>query len=99
MNSEPGGPYNLPIMPTTASFPSDVTVPQLPAQPLAFILYFVRRNLRWLVLTMVLEAISAGAGIATPYALGRIVGGIARGCRTLRRFLASCWHHSSSSFC
>ena len=79
MNSEAGGPYNLPIMPTTASFPSDVTVPQLPAQPFAFILYFVRRNLRWLVLTMVLEAISAGAGIATPYALGRIVGGIARG--------------------
>jgi hypothetical protein len=79
MNQSLAGPYNLAIMPTTSSLLPDVEVPQLPAQPFAFIFYFVKRNLRWLAMTMVLEAISAGAGIATPYALGRIVGGIARG--------------------
>jgi ATP-binding cassette subfamily B protein len=63
------------------NFPSspDVKSPDLPGQPARFILYFVRRNLYWLLLTAALQAVSAAAGIATPYALGSIVGVIAHG--------------------
>lgn len=52
---------------------------RLPSAPVRFILFFVRRNAWWIGLTAALEAISAGAAIATPYALGQIVAGIAHG--------------------
>ncbi len=73
-------------MKNNPSVSADIMSPDLPAQPSAFILYFVRRNIYWLLLTAALQAVSAAAGIATPYALGSIVGVIAHGKPTAETF-------------
>jgi ATP-binding cassette subfamily B protein len=55
------------------------TPPALPATPLRFALYFMRRFRWWYALIAALQVGAAACGVFTPYALGQVVGAISSG--------------------
>lgn len=60
----------------TAPEPRAPGTPDLPATPLRFILYFVRRYRGWYALMVGLETATATCSIMLPYALSRILRGV-----------------------